>query len=57
MEKLQQKVKKKENEYQAWEKASRILRLESPEISEDDARKAGFRKSGMLEILTLFSRP
>ena len=48
MEKLQQKVKKKENEYQAWEKASRILRLESPEISEDDARKAGFRKSGML---------
>lgn len=54
MEKLQEKVKKKENEYQAWEKASRILRLESPEISEDDARTT---KSGMLEILTLFSRP
>lgn len=45
MEELLQKVKKKENEYQAWEKASQILWLESPEISEDDAIEADFGKS------------
>lgn len=40
-----QKVKEQENEYQIWEKASRFLWLESLEISEDGARKAGIGKS------------